>query len=59
MDLGCNSLMLKVHSIKIEFGFNKEGYVFINRRSLYNRKNEEGTRYQKIGVVEWRYQIIL
>lgn len=35
------------HSIKIDFGFNKEVYVFINRRSLYNGKNEAGTRYQK------------
>lgn len=34
-------------TVKLDFGFNKEVYVFINKRSLYNGKNEAGERYAK------------
>ncbi|MBB6130008.1 hypothetical protein [Mucilaginibacter lappiensis] len=34
-------------SIKIDFGFNKEVYVFINRKLVYNGKNGAGKLYEK------------
>ena len=33
-------------NLKIDFGFNKEVYVFINGRSLYDGRNGAGNRYQ-------------
>ena len=34
-------------TVKVDFGYSKEVYVFINKRLLYEGKNEAGQRYAK------------